>query len=376
MPIPDEVGGFGIVTGPRYPGGPHTPEWMDPGQAGGPIPVGRGQQQLFNPNETLPLFSKAATGFVLAGLLYGIAHWADPILKVTVRQKATGFWAWWSWTIAAAQKLIAPRLRQITHTVGKGAAHTAEAPARTLGHLATRWEQGTFYIAYLAHDIANAMEHGFQHKVPHEVRKGVAPVKVRQRRTETTVKRHGAQITTVRRYVHVRIERGVMPRIRKLERTVNHDLPLRIHKGEIQRGKLETRVKHDERTLAKLLPLLTVAGAVSVVLRAFTRMGLNYLKCQNMKDLGRDICASPPGSGKRLGNLLKSLLGMGAGILFASQFCRFLFLVLEGAAPVASKLVETLAVAESALCNGKYAAAPPLPLEVTANPPVPNPLVL
>jgi hypothetical protein len=65
---------------------------------------------------------------------------------------------------------------------------------------------------------------------------------------------------------------------------------------------------------------------------------------------------------------------MGAGILFASQFCHVLFLVLEGAAPVASKLVETLALAESALCNGKYAAAPPLPLNATALPPVPHPL--
>jgi hypothetical protein len=324
--------------------------------------------------DPLPLLTKAATGVGLLGLLYGMDHWARPMLKATRAKQPTDLVSLLETVIAALTRWVNPRMRYMTHAVSKGAAHTAASPAWMFGVLGLRWTQVVGQLMYLGHDLAYAFERLRHTVIPREINRKVNPLRVRVGRVEKLEKRDYRQLTGLRVYTHRQVERIIKPRIRRVERKVTHDLPLRIHREEIKRGRLEQRVKHDEGTLRKLLPLLTVTGAVALVLRAFTRMGLNFLRCRNFKDVGRDICASPPGSGRRLGRFLKNILSMGAGILFASQFCHVLFLVLEGAAPVASKLVETLALAESALCNGKYAAAPPLPLNATALPPVPHPL--
>jgi hypothetical protein len=364
-----EVGHSGARPGKS----PNTPAWLDE-TPGAPPPKIRGQLELRTNPDPLPLLSKAATGIGLLGLLYGMDHWARPMLKATRAKQPTDLVSLLTAVVAALGRWVNPRMRYLTHSVSKGAAHNAASPAWLFGVLGLRWTQAVGQIMYLARDTADAFERLRHHVIPREINRKVNPVRTQVRQTRTTVRRHGAQITTIRRYITRVIERTIRPQIRHLHTTVTRTLPQRIHKTEIRQTRTERQVKTHGRQITKLLTLLTVTGAVGIVLRAFTRMGLNFLRCKNFKDVGRDICASPPGSGKRLGRFLRNILAMGAGILFISQFCRVLFLVLEGAAPVASKLVETLAVAESALCNGKYAAAPPLPLNATALPPVPNPL--
>jgi len=364
-----EIGASGARPGQS----PRSDSWLD-STPGAPPPQIRGQLQLPTNPDPLPLLSKAATGAVLLGLLYGMDHWARPVLKATKVKQPADLVSLLQSVVAALGRWVNPRMRYMTHAVGKGAAHTAASPAWLFGVLGLRWTQAVGQIMYLARDVADAFERLTHHVIPREINRKVNPLRARIGRVERLEKRDYKQLTGLRVYTHHQIDRVIKPRITRVEQKVNHDIPLRLRREELKRGRLEIRVRRAESTLAKLAPLLTVTGAVSIVLRAFTRMGLNFLRCQNFKDVGRDICASPPGSGKRLGRWLKDLLSIGAGILFISQFCRFLFLVLEGAAPVAAKLVEVLAVAESALCNGKYAAAPPLPLNATALPPVPNPL--
>jgi hypothetical protein len=376
MPADPELFTPGGISAPGYRGAPQTKQWMEdrgPVQQGGNGTPPRGP--IVN-NPRIPLLTKAVTGAVLLGMLYGKDYWLRPTLKVSVKPKSTGFWDWLNWTVASIQKFLNPRVHHVTHEVSKGAAHVAEGPTRTINLLALRWEQLTYGVTYLAHDIANALEHLTRVHVPHAIKTAVRPVIVHVTIIEHHITRITRHITRVERYVHVQVDKIIKPEIRRITRTVTHVLPARINKVEVKISRTITRVKTLERGQAKLLTLLTVTGAVALVLRAFARMGLNYLRCQNMKDVGRDICASPPGSGKRLGRFLRDILGMTAGVLFASQFCRILVLVVEGAAPIATKLVETLAVAESALCNNRYDAAPPLPLNVTANPPTPNALVL
>jgi hypothetical protein len=366
-----EIGHSGARPGQA----PRSESWLDE-TPGAPPPQIRGQLQLPTNPDPLPLLTKAATGLGLLGLLYGKDYWLRPTLKATKVKEPTSLFSLLPAIIASLSRWVNPRVRYVTHEVSKGAAHTAASPAWVFGVLGLRWTQAVGQIMYLARDTADAFERLVRHKVPAMIARQVNPLKTRLRRVEVRERRDYRQLTGLRVYTHHQIERVIKPRITRVEKKVNHDLPLRIHREELKRGRLEQRVKHDESTLRKLLPLLTVTGAVSVVLRAFSRMGLNFLRCQNFKDLGRDICASPPGSGKRLGRWLKDLLAIGTGILFLSQICRVLFLVLEGAAPIAAKLIETIAVAESALCNGKYAAAPPLPLNTTANPPTPDPLTI
>ena len=366
-----EIGHSGARPGQA----PRSESWLDE-TPGAPPPKIRGQLELPMNPDPLPLLTKAATGIGLLGLLYGKDYWLRPTLKATKVKQPTSLFSLLPAIIATLTRWVNPRVRYVTGQLGKGAAHTAASPAWLFGVLGLRWTQVVGQIMYLARDIADAFERVTTTVIPREINRKVNPVRKQVRQTKTTVRKHGAQITTIRRYITITIERHLKPEVRRIHTTVTRTLPLRIRKVEVRQTRTETRVKTQGRQITKLLTLLTVTGAVSVVLRAFSRMGLNFLRCQNFKDLGRDICASPPGSGKRIGRWLKDLLAIGTGILFLSQICRVLFLVLEGAAPLASKLIETIAVAESALCNGKYAAAPPLPLNTTANPPTPDPLTI
>jgi hypothetical protein len=360
-----EVGASGARPGQS----PRSPSWLDE-VPGAPSPRIRGQLELPTNPDPLPLLGKAATGLGLLGLLYGMDHWARPVLKAGHAKQPGDLFSLISSVWATLTRWVNPRMRYVTHAVSKGAAHNAASPAWMFGVLGLRWTQAVGQIMYLARDAADAFERLTHTVIPREINRKVNPVRTEVRQTKTTVRKHGAQITTIRRYITRVIERTLRPEIRRIHTTVTRTLPQRIHKTEVRQTRTETRVKTQGRQITRLMTLLTITGAVSLVLRAFSRMGLNFLRCQNFKDVGRDICASPPGSGKRLGKWLRRLLSMGSGILFLSQFCRIFELMAAEGAPIASKLVETIGVAGAALCNGKYDAAPPLPLHLTANPPV------
>jgi hypothetical protein len=138
----------------------------------------------------------------------------------------------------------------------------------------------------------------------------------------------------------------------------------------------QAKQRADHRLILKLLPLLTVVGAVGLVLRAFTRLGTRYVLCENMKGLGNELCASPPGSGRKLGRFLRGLLSGLGGLLAPLFICQLFQAAVVLVGPLMSKMIEVVGFAGSALCNGEHSAAPPLVLHVTADPPVPNPLAL
>jgi hypothetical protein len=184
------------------------------------------------------------------------------------------------------------------------------------------------------------------------------------------------KVNALRRWTHTEIVRHIKPEIHHLTTVTTKTLPQRIHREELKRGKLETKVKRDHKILMKLLPLLTVAGAVTLVTRAFARMGLNFLRCQNLKGFGEELCAAPPGSGRKLGRFLRGLLGGLGGLLAPLFVCQLFQAAVALAGPVMSKVIAVVGEAGAALCNGEHNAAPPLALQVTADPPVSNPIAL
>jgi hypothetical protein len=90
-----------------------------------------------------------------------------------------------------------------------------------------------------------------------------------------------------------------------------------------------------------------------------------------VKDVGNELCASPPGSGKRLGRWLRTLLSLAPAGLLLSDICLWIGTLSEIARPFLQAIVEITGQAGAALCNGKYDAAPPLPLETHTLPPTP-----
>src|SRR6266536_16697 len=160
------------------------PSWLDE-TPGAPPPQIRGQLQLPTNPDPLPLLTKAATGLGLLGLLYGMDHWARPILKATKVKQPTSLFSLLPAVIATLTRWVNPRVRYVTHSVSKGAAHTAASPAWLFGVLGLRWTQAVGQIMYLARDTADAFERLVRHKVPGMIAKQVNPVKTRLRRVET-----------------------------------------------------------------------------------------------------------------------------------------------------------------------------------------------
>jgi hypothetical protein len=331
---------------------------------------------LFPESGTLPTATKVFTGLALMGMLYGVNHWARPTLRASKIEQKDGVWGWLQRVIDSIQAFLDHGTNYVSHEVSKGAAHAAHGPAYTIGLSADRWNQLVWNVTYMQLENEQVTRRLVHTVIPRQINRQTRPLRARTRKLERGETRTLKQLTGLRVWTHHQIVTTIYPEIRRLRHTVKKTLPQRIHREELKRGKLEIRQHHDHKLLMKLLPLLTVAGAVALVTKAFTRMGLNMLRCQNTKDALRELCASPPGSGRKLGRFLRGLLSGIGGLLAPLFICQIFEAAVLLAAPLMSKMIEVVGVAGSALCDGKHSSAPPLPLLVTADPPVTNPIAL
>ena len=365
----------GITAEPRG-AQEREPGWLDtsPGHVG-PRPT-KGQMPLFPESGTLPTWSKVVSGLGLMGMLYTMDHWARPTLKATKIQQRRGTWGFLQRTLDSIQGFLDHGTNVVAHEVSKGAAHTAHGPAYIIGLQADRWNQIVWNVAYNQAATEYATRRIIHTITPRQINHQTRPLRARTRRLEKGQTRQIRKTNALRRWTHTEIVRHIKPEIHHLQTVTTKTLPQRIHREELKRGKLETKVKRDHKILMKLLPLLTVAGAVTLVTRAFTRMGLNFLRCQNLKGFGEELCAAPPGSGRKLGRFLRGLLGGIGGLLAPLFVCQLFQAAVALAGPVMSKVIAVVGEAGAALCNGEHNAAPPLALQVTADPPVSNPIAL
>ena len=134
------------------------------------------------------------------------------------------------------------------------------------------WLEGAFIPAYLAAKIAAAVKGIGTTKV----------VKIAARATATTVERVVTKrIGITRADVEALIRKAVaatgaiavpiphiLPRLRDLERTA----------------------ENDAKRLRRLGWAGAFTGAVGLVLAALARLGLNWIRCRNVKDAGRAVC--------------------------------------------------------------------------------------
>jgi hypothetical protein len=295
---------------------------------------------LFPESGTLPVATKVFTAATMFGMLAGLNNWARPTLKASKLQQRRGTWGFLQRTLDSIQGFLDHGTNAVGHEVSKGAAHNAHGLAYTLGLSGDRWNQIVWNVAYNQAASEYATRRIVHTIIPRQINRQTRPLRARTRRLEKGLATETRKVNALRRWTHTEIVRHIKPEIHHLTTVTTKTLPQRIHREELKRGKLETKVKRDHKILMKLLPLLTVAGAAAFVLRAFGRLGLNYLRCQNMKDFGNELCPSPPGSGRGLGRFWRnfgSLLGDLAALTFVP------FLLTEACAIVSQ--IEKLAIA-------------------------------
>jgi hypothetical protein len=308
----------GVFAPPRGPIS-NEPAWLDAGPRISPAQPGKGQMPLFPESGTLPTWTKVVSGLGLMGMLYTMDHWARPTLKASKLQQRRGAWGWLQRTLDSIQGFLDHGTNHVAHEVSKGAAHAAHGPAYTIGLAADRWNQLVWNVTYMQLENEQATRRLVHTVVPRQINHQTRPLRARAHRLEKGQATQTRKTNALRRWTHTEIVRHVKPQIHHLTVVTTKTLPQRIHREEIKRGKLETKVKRDHKLLLKLLPLLTVAGAAAFVVRAFGRLGLNFLRCQNVKDFGNELCPSPPGSGRglaRFGRNFGRLLGDLAALTF------------------------------------------------------------
>jgi len=318
--------------------------------------------------------TKVVTGLTAIGLLGFLNHWARPTLRASRLQQRGGTWGWLQSVLNTIQDFLDHGTNYVGHHVSKGAAHAAAGPAHALSLFALRWEQSIWNIAWLASDIEFVIGRLVHHVIPHQINRQTVPLRARVRRLRRGLIILREDLNALRHWIRHELNHNVKPRIGRVETKVNRTLPQRIRRGEKLQARTQARQRADHKWILKLLPLLTIAGAASLVLRALPRLGLNYIKCQNVKDVGNELCASPPGTGRRLGQLLRGLLGGIGGILAPLFICQLFEAAVLLAEPLMGKMVQVVGLAGAALCNGQHQAAPPLPLNAAALPTVSNPL--
>jgi hypothetical protein len=365
-----------VITGPPRASGTSEPRWLDASPAGRAALPGAGQRPLFPESGTLPTWTKVVSGLGLMGMLYTMDHWARPTLKASKMQRRNGLWGFLQSVVDSLGEFLNHGTNYVGHEVSKGAAHAAHGPAYTIGLGADRWNQLVWNVTYGQLANEHATRQLVHHVIPRQINAQTRPLRARARRLEKGQATQTRKTNALRHWTHTEIVRNVKPRIHHLETVTTKTLPQRIHREELKRGKLETKVRRDHKILMKLLPLLTVAGAVALVTKAFSRMGLNMLRCQNTKDALRDLCASPPGSGRKLGRFLRGILSGLGGLLAPLFICQLFEAAVVLVGPLMNKMVQVVGIVGSALCNGKHSAAPPLALNAAALPPVRDPIPL
>jgi hypothetical protein len=315
-PIQKERGGR-VVYEPDNEWRPEYARWVDDKYPPRYMPM-RGQGQLFNPNQTLPAFTKVTTGMTLLGLLYAIDHWARPVLKATRGKPAGGFLSLVFWTVQRVVTLLNPQVRHVARDVSKGAAHTSSSPAAVLGRLARRWEQLSWNLAYLYWELGLVLPRIVHVKVPQMIRVKTVPIIIRVKKLQVGVIRLTTKTTTLEHWQKQVIRLRIKVRLGRLDKEVFVRVPLRIGRAQRTATRADRKATAAQRGVRHLSWLLPFAGAVPLFYNMLRRTGNNWIRCRNVKRVGKRLCGM---SSSDLDDLLGSLLGI-LGTVSLIEFVR------------------------------------------------------
>jgi hypothetical protein len=175
---------------------------------------------------------------------------------------------------------------QIIDYLGKAAAASENAMAyafhRMVGSIVWTGQE----IAGLATDAYNAIR-----SVEHSAVTHVTKV-IRQ-----TVVKPITKTVTITRGVGALVAKQLTARVKSLEHRVArlmHAAGHAIASPFPRIGRLEKDIKGQAKRLGKLEKLLAAGVGVALLTKALTKLGVNYIRCDRNKALGRGICKTDP----------------------------------------------------------------------------------
>lgn len=176
----------------------------------------------------------------------------------------------------------------------------------------------------------------------------------------------------LRRYIHaVELEatRALRAAVHAFHRAVAVSIDRPLHWTERELRTAEGRISRLWRYVRSINGALLGLLSGAFVLSQLARFGLGWLRCRNVKRVGRALCGFPV-------QALEDLLGGALEILVFADLCELTRLVAAAATAIRPVLVDLVAIEGAALCNGQHQAPPALPLYGATLPVATSPLPL
>jgi hypothetical protein len=149
------------------------------------------------------------------------------------------------------------------------------------------------------------------------------------------------------------VTKVVYPKVKAVAAPVADVFPREL--GRLRAGEraLEREVGKLGKLEKRLAALLALGVFAKLVTRALTRLGLGWLHCNSVKQLGRGVCRMPT-------RLLDDILGLIADFFFFETICQALPFMAEAFSTVASPAIEVLSTRGLKACSAPSQWAAPL----------------
>lgn len=140
---------------------------------------------------------------------------------------------------------------------------------------------------------------------------------------------------------------------RAVARSGSAAVSLPVGKAEGLLDSIDRRIAALTKKLSWVQKIGLTGAAAATVALGVERLGLNWIKCENNKKVGKAICGLPA-------KALEGLLSLLTDALAFSAVCELLPLMEKGLELVEPEIVEVTTGAAAILCRGRYQAATPL----------------
>jgi hypothetical protein len=275
--------------------------------------------------------------------LYGIDHSLRPAVKAGMAPlRILNIVNVVLWAIQRALQ-VNTRVRYVAHEVSKGAAHTEAGPATMLQIFAKRWEQTTWNLVYLAHDLAIVIPRLVHHKMPHAIRVKTVPLVIRTKKLQVGLIRLRTRVITIQTQTRTLLRLRIKIRLRHLERRVFVRIPLQIGRATTRATRAQRTANRADVNAKKARWTWAYAGASAAVVAGLRAKKALPLLCKENVNFARELCLGGPGTGRRIGRGLKDLFALAFPALGLLAMCdlykAFLFLGENVIEPVLRGLV-------------------------------------
>lgn len=165
------------------------------------------------------------------------------------------------------------------------------------------------------------------------------------RRVAALVRAHAIPST---RTVVTRVERTVVQRVTRIVKATAGAAAVTVPVLHIfpRLRDLGKQIGRTRKQVRRLAYFTTAAGASVLVAKAFTRMGLNWLRCRNVSKVGRGICRMDLG-------VLNFLLGTATAVFALSHLCELVAYIQRAAGLALPAILALVNETEGYVCGGR-----------------------